>query len=1498
MPCADPGLTCPQSDLGKESLKFDATMADATEAVQQEESALDTAPTRLEMAGLRPGSGYAVRVRPVVALAGVDPAQWEVVAHPSPPVCFTTQPSLPSQMKPPLQVSRDRRELKVKWNEPEEPGGVAMRLSYQLFMAPPPQDWPQPPDAQGYVEVYRGPERSARITRLLPGSRYSCWVLASNALGCGPPGQVALCSTKASVPDAPAPPVPLAATQVGAAPQPRSLPALSRAAQAPHPPPGCCCPQTSITLQWQAPAHHGSPITTFTLERDQGHLPALQPSAPGPGGAFGLAYAGPATQAVVAGLRPGHMYRFRLKADNDEGCSFWSELLVAGTAASAPGPPQGLSSSSVTQSQATVCWGPPLDSGGAPPHSYQVELQALSQPAAEMMGSEWLRIFEGPGTACAINSLRPGCAYRLRLRCANASGWGSWIQPLQLHTAPDVPDAPGAPAVLEAGATSLRLTWHPPLHNGGARITAYNLQQQTASPSPPSHLPLAPEPSPPDLANGSGPGHRAVGRGGKASSRLQADQQQQQQQGQDTEQGQGSGQGGGSRQPPPPSSPQGEGQAAPLSEAQGGGAGQPGPPHPLGGTQEGGGAAAALLVYCGPEPLALVCPLQPGSAHLFRVQAVNSQGQGQWSEWSAVSTAPDCPVAPAPPQLAAPPSSSTLAVQWEPPACQGAPITSYRLQLAMLGSGSASGQAPRAMAAAAPGSSPQQEGAGGLVEAAGSAAPGPPPAVSSTGGKGGALAAPIPQKRAPLKIPPAGAALLHPPAAKALQAGPPQPPPSALQPAGARGSSKAGQQQQQWQEVFQGPGSSAQLSGLQPATRYLLRLAAVNAVGPSPWSAPATLSTAPGPPSPPQHCSAAPLSSTQLRLTWQPPATDQGAPITGYAVDLAPGSAAPGHTSPGASLPPAAAAPPPASAAWQQVGGAGPGDLQLVLAGLLPGCTYQVRVRALNSCGSSPPTDAPSASTPAAPPGPPTRLTISHKAAGSARVRWEAPLDEHGAAVGEYLVEVREGGEGGGQGQGSAQQAAGPMAQGLRELNSNGLADLHAPTSSSCSDSSMGNDSTHPRPLPPLLPPPCPLPAGCGPGLPPLRSAAPDAVEQPTGPPGHPLLAHPPTASPSPSAASPTAHQPPAWPAAPWRAVYRGPDCSARLADLAPGTQYCLRVSAANAAGWGSPCSPESFHTALAPPGPPRRLTATLLPPTASSSAAQGVVMASSGAAAGAVPPAESSLLLCWQAPLQTGCTAPPASYEVQALALGLAGSGAERLGPSPATSLLHDVKLTASRACECLLSRLLLPGLRYGVRVRAVGAEGAGHGAWCEEEVVVELPGVAPPALLHKTAAGSVGADPSLLLGGAGHTAGAGAGAGKAKRGARKGAGGGKAGSRQAGVAGAPRAVVGSPLSLQPPTPGGPAGKGPARPPAAALAPPPAPPLSRKPDPLRLVAPVAAHKPPPPLMTLRGLAYRAARLRRKHVTPGRMALLLLLALLFSVLRMYSSSWAAADLQQ
>lgn len=84
----------------------------------------------------------------------------------------------------------------------------------------------------------------------------------------------------------------------------------------------------------------------------------------------------------------------------------------------------------------------------------QVQIQAVSKAAAESMGSDWLKIFEGCILACTISSLQPGCTYRLRVRCANQAGWGSWCMPVELLTAPDVPGAPGAPVIQQAGTVS------------------------------------------------------------------------------------------------------------------------------------------------------------------------------------------------------------------------------------------------------------------------------------------------------------------------------------------------------------------------------------------------------------------------------------------------------------------------------------------------------------------------------------------------------------------------------------------------------------------------------------------------------------------------------------------------------------------------------------------------------------------------------------------------------------------------------------------------------------------------------------------------------------------------------------------------------------------------------------------------------------------------------------------------------------------------------------
>lgn len=83
-----------------------------------------------------------------------------------------------------------------------------------------------------------------------------------------------------------------------------------------------------------------------------------------------------------------------------------------------------------------------------------MELQAKTKAAAVYMGNNWLKIFEGDATACTINSLRPGCMYRVRLRACNSAGWGQWSVPGDISTQADVPEVPLALQLATSGAVS------------------------------------------------------------------------------------------------------------------------------------------------------------------------------------------------------------------------------------------------------------------------------------------------------------------------------------------------------------------------------------------------------------------------------------------------------------------------------------------------------------------------------------------------------------------------------------------------------------------------------------------------------------------------------------------------------------------------------------------------------------------------------------------------------------------------------------------------------------------------------------------------------------------------------------------------------------------------------------------------------------------------------------------------------------------------------------
>lgn len=161
-----------------------------------------------------------------------------------------------------------------------------------------------------------------------------------------------------------------------------------------------------------------------------------------------------------------------------------------------------------------------------------------------------------------------------------------------------------------------------------------------------------------------------------------------------------------------------------------------------------------------------------------------------------------------------------------------------------------------------------------------------------------------------------------------------------------------------------------------------------------------------------------------------------------------------------------------------------------------------------------------------------------------------------------------------------------------------------------------------------------------------------------------------------------------------YEAAYDGPDLQCTVPNLLPGTKYFLRVTAFNAAGAGPASAPETVVTPLLPPGAPAGLVLSIIAPSSTRGA---------GSAAAAAPGA--AVHVAWD---------PAADSIEQAMVVGHEVEAVPRT--ATATSGLQymlAVRCTVSGAgCEATLGGLVR-GTTYAIRVRAVGADAAGHSAW-----------------------------------------------------------------------------------------------------------------------------------------------------------------------------------------
>src|SRR6058998_2540166 len=178
-----------------------------------------------------------------------------------------------------------------------------------------------------------------------------------------------------------------------------------------------------------------------------------------------------------------------------------------------------------------------------------------------------------------------------------------------------------------------------------------------------------------------------------------------------------------------------------------------------------------------------------------------------------------------------------------------------------------------------------------------------------------------------------------------------------------------------WSALVANTGSTATTysdTGLTHTTTYTYRISALNSVGPSSTSNSASATTLAVAPTSPSAPTAAPVSSSQINLSWTAPADNGGSAITGYKIERSTDGGSTWTTLVANTASPATA--------YSDTG-------------LTHTTTYTYRVSAINSVGTGSPSSSASATTLAVAPSSPTGLAAATVSSSQINLSWTAPAD-------------------------------------------------------------------------------------------------------------------------------------------------------------------------------------------------------------------------------------------------------------------------------------------------------------------------------------------------------------------------------------------------------------------------------------------------------------------------------------------------------------------------
>ena len=311
--------------------------------------------------------------------------------------------------------------LSVTWQAPEDDGGAPVdAYRVEAHAAADEADPGAPRGVLASLDT-AGPETTAFVDGLDPGTRVVVTVRALNARGTGPQSAPTEPVT-ASVPPDP----PTGVLAVASAP-------------------------ATATVTWLAPADDGgTDVVGYTVTSDPEGLTATVD--------------GETTSALVPGLTLGTAYTFTVVAENAVGTSVPSTPSNALIGATVPGPPTAVTALGGDR-QATVSWAPPASDGFSPISSYAVTASPGGATA----------IVTGGVTSAVVGGLANGTTYTFTVTATNTVGTGDPSAPSNPVTPATVPGAPTAVTAAVAGDRAIEVSWTPPADDGASAITAYTV---------------------------------------------------------------------------------------------------------------------------------------------------------------------------------------------------------------------------------------------------------------------------------------------------------------------------------------------------------------------------------------------------------------------------------------------------------------------------------------------------------------------------------------------------------------------------------------------------------------------------------------------------------------------------------------------------------------------------------------------------------------------------------------------------------------------------------------------------------------------------------------------------------------------------------------------------------------------------------------------------------------------------------------------------------------